>query len=61
MKLIFSINKYREWRKEHDHLDDETIEFIINNHSMQIDDGVDRDVLMCKGHIILEAWCDEQE
>ena len=59
MKYYFDLKKYRSWRKEVEGLDDEVITFIINNHHMQTQDGIDRDELIRQGYIILKEWCVE--
>lgn len=59
MKFVFSVKKYKEWRMSHEKLDEDTIDWIIANQNYQARNGIDRDELCRKGHIILEQWCDE--
>lgn len=61
MKLVFDLKKYREWRIEHEGLNDEVLDFVIANHHMKSQDGMERDELIRRGYIILEAWCREIE
>jgi hypothetical protein len=60
-KFIFNIEKYKCWRIDHEGLDNETIDFIIANHHMKSQDGMERDELIRRGYIVLEQWCVEQE
>lgn len=60
-KLVFSLNKYRQWRIEHEQLNDEVLDFVIANHHMKLQDGMDREELIRRGYIILEDWCVDSE
>lgn len=58
-KLVFDLFKYKQWRMDKEHLDKETIDWIVNEHHYQLHNGIDRDELCRQGHIILEDWCVE--
>lgn len=59
-KLVFDLETYRQWRKDNEGLTDKVLDFIIANHHMVSQDGMDRDELIRRGYIILQQWCKEK-
>lgn len=61
MKYLFNYQKYRKWRKEHEQLDDATLDTIERFNNYEVINGEEYESLWKLGHIILKDWCDYVE
>lgn len=59
--MKFSYQKYREWRKSHEDLDDDTLDIIDRFTHFKDMDGKDYDELWKQGEIVLKQWCDDEK
>ena len=60
-QFVFNLEKYREWRKEKEKLDDKTLDIIIDFQELEDYDGCTYDYMFKHGKLIIKAWCDYVE
>lgn len=57
--MKFNYQKYRNWRKEHEKLDDKALDIIEDFNNYKELDGIEYEEIWKIGRIIIKDWCDE--
>ena len=57
--MKFNYQKYRDWRKEHEKLDDKALDIIEEFNNYKELDGMNYEEIWKIGRIIIKDWCDE--
>lgn len=60
-KYYFNLDKFKEWRKLRENLDETTLNIIVEFQELEKFDGMEYNKMFKLGKLVIKDWCDYEE